>query len=416
MWLPRNWSGRFLGTGNGGLDGCIKYEDLAYATSNGFASVGTNNGHNGTSGVAFYNNPDILEDFAYRSLHTSVLVGKKLVQEFYHCKPYKSYYIGCSLGGRQGLRSAEKYPDDFDGIVAGSPALDFNNLISWRASFYPITGAVDSPNFITAPTWAGLIHSEILNQCDGIDGVMDGIIEDPTLCHFRPEVLQCTNTTTADCLSANQVEQIRKIFAPFVGDDGGLIYPGMQPGSEGMAINRLYAGKPYENSDDWFKYVVYSNPSWNAANFSLTDACAAEELNPFDIRTWPSDLSPFADRKGKIIAYHGQQDNQITSFITTRFYKHLSRGMSAPPEVLDQFFRFFRISGMFHCNSGPGGWVIGQGGGVQSAGVPFNGRQSVLAALVEWVEEGKAPEMILGTKFVNDTVGLGALLQRGHCR
>ena len=166
---------------------------------------------------------------------------------------------------------------------------------------------------------------------------------------------------------------------------------------------------------DWFKYVVY-NPAWNASTFSLADANAAEELNPFDIRTWPSDLSSFANRKGKIIAFHGQQDNQITSFNTPRFYKHLSLGMSASPEALDKFFRFFRISGMFHCNAGPGGWVIGQGGGASAAGVPFKGEQNVLAALVEWVEKGKAPEAILGTKFVNDTVKSGVLLQRRHCK
>jgi feruloyl esterase len=161
---------------------------------------------------------------------------------------------------------------------------------------------------------------------------------------------------------------------------------------------------------------VYNDPTWNPSTFTVSDAAAAEALNPSDIRTWPNDLSAFRNASGKIISYHGGQDNQITSFNTERFYNHLSRGMQAPPAVLDEFFRFFRISGMFHCNSGPGAWVIGQGGGASADGVPFEGSKNVLAALVEWVEKGIAPETIAGTKFVNDSVTMGVAFQRRHCR
>ena len=140
------------------------------------------------------------------------------------------------------------FPADFDGIVAGSPALDFNNLQSWRASFYPITGPNTSTNFITESVWSNLIHDEILEQCDGLDGVMDGIIEDPNLCDFRPEALLCDNDTVTDCLSSTQVGMVRKIFSPFYGLDGNLIYPAMQPGSEIMASENLYAGAPFSYS------------------------------------------------------------------------------------------------------------------------------------------------------------------------
>lgn len=142
----------------------------------------------------------------------------------------------------------------------------------------------------------------------------------------------------------------------------------------------------------------------------------AEALNPSNIRTWPNNLSAFRDRGGKIISFHGGQDNQITSFNTERFFHHLSRGMQSSPHELDEFFRFFRISGMFHCNSGPGAWVFGQGGGDASAGVPFVSANNVLAALVRWVENRKAPNTIEGTKFVNDTVALGVAFQRRHCK
>lgn len=142
----------------------------------------------------------------------------------------------------------------------------------------------------------------------------------------------------------------------------------------------------------------------------------AEALNPSNIRTWPNNLSAFRNSGGKIISFHGGQDNQITSFNTERFYNHLSRGMHASPRELDDFIRFFRISGMFHCNSGPGAWVIGQGGGDSAAGVPFKCANNVLAALVDWVEGGLAPDTIEGTKFVNDNVTLGLSFQRRHCR
>ena len=141
------------------------------------------------------------------------------------------------------------FPDDFDGIIAGSPALDFNNLNSWRASFYPITGSANSTNFITASTWTDLIHTEILNQCDNLDGVLDGIIEDPTLCDFRPEALLCKNNTTSNCLTEVQVKSVREIFSPLYGKNGKLIYPAMQPGSEIMAVQKLYAGQPFSYSE-----------------------------------------------------------------------------------------------------------------------------------------------------------------------
>lgn len=142
----------------------------------------------------------------------------------------------------------------------------------------------------------------------------------------------------------------------------------------------------------------------------------AEALNPANIRTWPENLSTYRNLGGKIISFHGGQDNQITSFNTERFYNHLSHGMQLSSSELDDFFRFFRISGMFHCNSGPGAWAIGQGGGDAAIGVPFECATNVLAALLKWVEDGVAPNTIKGTKFINDTVTMGVAFQRRHCR
>jgi feruloyl esterase len=369
-----------------------------------------------------------VEDFAWRAVHTEVASGKLLLQKFYNKPQSHSYYIGCSLGGRQGFRAAEMFPDDFDGILAGCPALDFNNLISWRASFYPITGPIGSPDFISNDTWISLIHNEVLAQCDGLDGVVDGIIQDPNLCNFRPEAIMCSEGQNAStsCLSPTQVEMVRKIFSPFYGVDGNVIYPAMQPGSEIMAVQKLYAGAPFSYSEDWFRYVVLNDPTWNASKFNITDAALADALNPMDIRTWPTrQLESFfriSDKTAshpvgrKLITYHGGQDNQITSFDTERFYNHLQTAMQASSAELDSYFRFFRIPGMFHCSSGPGAWVVGQAGSSSSKGLPFDPKVNVLAALVEWVERGVPPETIGGTKFVDDNVSKGVQYTRRHCR
>ncbi|KAM5475411.1 putative feruloyl esterase B-2 [Microsporum audouinii] len=397
----------------------IKYEDLAYGVENGFAAVGSNNGHNGTTAVSMYQNYDVQIDFSWRALHTSVVAGKGIVARFYNTAHLKSYYIGCSLGGRQGFQSAVKFPDDFDGIVAGAPGLDFNNLVSWRASFFPLTGSSGSPDFITAMAWKTFIHKAVLRQCDSIDGVVDGIIEDPSLCHFNAEELLCQAGQEKDCLTPTQVNIVRGIFSPLIGEDGRVIYPAMQPGSEELATTKLYAGKPFSYSDEWFKYVIY-DPSWNASTFNIHDAAVADARNPGDIRTWPTydDLAKYRTRHGKIIIHHGGQDNQITSFNTKRYYDYLLQSAAGAGSAghLDSFLRFFRISGMFHCSGGPGAWVLGQGGGAPSEGIEFKRENNILAAIVDWVEKGVAPDTVEGVKFVDDNATSGVAFRRRHCR
>ncbi|KAI0011245.1 feruloyl esterase B [Xylariaceae sp. FL0662B] len=418
MWLPESWTGRMLATGNGGIDGCVKYEDIAYGAANGFSSIGTNNGHNGTVGDAFYLNDDVVVDYAWRALHTSVEVGKKLTNLFYGESVQKSYFLGCSLGGRQGINSADLFPEDFDGIVAGSPAVDFNSLYSWRASFITTTGSANSENFISADTWKTTIHEEVLRQCDEIDGVIDGIIEDPTLCHFQPEMLLCRseNESAQKCLSESQVHEISAIFSDYLWPNGSFLYPGMQPGSEVQAADGLYAGKAYQPSVDWFKFAILQDPSWDPVTYTLEDALVATQKNPGGIRTWPSSLDAFASHGGKILTFHGQQDQQITSYNSIRFYDYLASGTAYNSEQMDKFYRLFRIPGMNHCSGGRGAWVIGQGGNAASTGIPFDETHNVLAALIDWVENGEAPDTIVGTKFVDDDVREGVEYNHRHCR
>nr|POE90035.1 putative feruloyl esterase b-2 [Quercus suber] len=403
-WLPTGWNSRFLSTGNGGESGCVLYPDVAYAAGLGFATVGANNGHNGTGGKAFYQNEDIVADFAYRSVHTGVVVGKELTQTYYKREHTKSYFLGCSTGGRQGLKSAQDFPDDFDGIVAGAPAVAWDSLVSWGGHFFVLTGTNTSATYLTPTDWA-LVHADVLAQCDGLDGAVDGILEDPQLCTYRPENLLCSlharnSSGSSSCLTAAQIRTVRHIFEPYYGVDGTLIYPRMQPGSEVQAAQGRYSGQPFSFTVDWFRYVVLEDPEWQAEQLDVQDAALAMAKDPGGIATWKGDLSAFRRKGGKLLQYHGQMDAQISSEISPRYYDHVVRTMGLPSHELDKFYRFFRISGMGHCEGGDGAWQIGQTAS-GTAGSRLDPQHNVLMRMVEWVERGGAPETLSGVKFIN---------------
>ena len=318
-WLPTNWTGRFLSTGNGGLSGCIQYEDIAYGTSFGFATVGANNGHNGTRGEAFYKNAEIVKDFAYRSVHTGVVVGKEITKAYYSESHKKSYYLGCSTGGRQGFKEAQDFPNDFDGIVAGAPAVAFNNLSSWSGHFLLITGSNTSATFLNPEEWA-LVHEDILTQCDALDGVVDGIIEDPDLCLYRPESLLCALGNFKNCLTVSQVQTVRSIFEPYYGANGSLVFPRVQPGSEINDAFIYYSGNPFPYTVDWYRYAILNDSTWEATDLNSDYAALAARTDPSGISTWKGDLSAFKNKGGKILHYHGQVPYPPTSSTPSRYH------------------------------------------------------------------------------------------------
>jgi hypothetical protein len=188
------------------------------------------------------------------------------VKEFYKKKHEHSYYIGCSLGGRMGISAVDKYPEDYDGIVAGAPAVDFLNMNGYRANFFTITGGPGSKDYIPISTWTGLIHNEVLAQCDELDGVKDGIIEIANQCYFDPSTLACKDGQEAptECLNDAQIKQVEQIYAPYRYPDGKLIFPRMNPGNELSAVQRLLSGEPFVHS------VVWTFTHW-PSGFRLAD-------------------------------------------------------------------------------------------------------------------------------------------------
>ncbi|TDZ37355.1 putative feruloyl esterase B-2 [Colletotrichum spinosum] len=407
-WLPLDWSGRFLGTGNGGMNGCIKYGDLNYGASQGFATIGTNNGHDGTSGAPFLNNPGVVEDYAYRAVHLEADLGKRIAEQFYGRKHTKSYYLGCSTGGRQGFKEAQSFPDDFEGIVAGAPAFDLVALMYWTGQLFVKTGTPETSRFLGPAEWE-LVNADVLRQCDGLDGLEDGILEDPGLCQYRPEGLICPDgASSGSCLSGEQAATVRAVFSPVYGSDGQYIYPRLQPGSN--ATDRLLSGQPHQYPLDWWRYVVYNDTDWGLSDFNPADYDIASKQDPWNVSTWQGDLSAARERGVKILHYHGLQDNAISSDNSERYYDFVSRSMGLASSELDDFYRYFRISGMAHCRGGTGASMIG---GNPETFASYDADANVLAAIVRWVEEGIAPDYILGTRL---TASGEVDLQRKHCK
>ncbi|KAF5344249.1 hypothetical protein D9758_012351 [Tetrapyrgos nigripes] len=411
-WLPYNYTGRFLATTNRGLGGCILYNEMEYASTLRFATIGMNTGFNGSTGAPMLNNPNAIADYAYRSVHMGTTAGKELTKQFYGSASRKSYYLGCSSGGRQGFKEAQDFPEDFDGILAGAPALGLPRIVAWGNYLSQAVGPPDSETFLTPPLWA-LVYDEVLKQCDKLDGTEDGLLEDPNKCDFLPETLLCVKGQKKACLTSNQVEAVRKIFSPMYGLNGELIYPRMQPGINTKRQMPFYFdGSPSFLSEDWFRHVVYNSTSWDGRTFTLEDAAAALRQNPFNVETYNGDLSAFASRGSKLLSYHGLQDWVIPSEMSQLYYAHVARTMSLPPAELDKFYRLFFISGMEHCRDGDGAWAIGQD---RDAYGGKDAEENALMALVRWVEEGVAPEVLRGVKYSEEDA-ITPEYWRAHCK
>ncbi|KAK5120419.1 hypothetical protein LTR85_006358 [Meristemomyces frigidus] len=428
VWLPNGnttastWNGRTMSTDNGGLNGCVHYIDMQYVSGLGYAAIGDNAGHNGSSfdGTWMTNNNEAIVDWAWRARHASVDVGKQVVNKFYSEKPSYSYYIGCSAGGSQGLQSAQKFPNDFDGIISGASANDFNHLQDWSAHKYQITGASTNDTFLTIAQWT-LVQSYVLAQCDkALDGVADGILEDPTLCDFDVTAIPVCNATTTDtttCLTATQIQTVIDVFQPLYNADNELIYPPLLYGAQVDAFRLgLLSGTIQGISQDFFRGGVYNDSSFDIKQISPADYARADQLD--DLHGNPSafnaDLSGFSGAGKKLMMYHGMADPMTSGYNSQRYYQKVAKTMSLSNTEIDDFLRFFRISGMAHCGvggiSGAGAWMFGQQLAAAAA------TNSIVDNLVSWVEQDAAPETLLGTKFWYDTPSMGIEFERAHCR
>lgn len=398
VWMPeKDWNHRFLGTGNGGFAGSIYYGQLGDSLKRGFATAGTDTGHQADAEDASwaYHHPEKITDFGYRALHLTTERAKAIIDRFYGEPPTKSYFDACSDGGREALMEAQRFPADYDGILAGAPANNWTRLVS--------AGVDETKVFLSDP--AGYISSiklpaitaAVLAQCDAQDGLKDGILNDPRTCHFDPGTLLCKQGDELTCLTAPQVASLRKIYTGGTDNEGHMIFPGLMPGDEAHLWKSWVVGDGPGVSlytQNYFRYMVFGDPSWNALTANTDTALyAADEKTAQQLNATDPDLSRFAARGGKLILYHGWNDPAISPLNTVQYYEQVQAKMGDAKTA--DFVRLYMVPGMGHCAGGPGATSFGQQGLTTAKGQKYG----IFDALENWEEHDTAPGSIIATKY-----------------
>jgi feruloyl esterase len=386
VWMPaENWNNKYEAVGNGGWAGSIQgFANMQTALREGYATSGNDTGHKGADPVFSLNHPEKLVDFAYRANHEMVLKSKALITAFYGKAPKLSYWNGCSTGGRQALMEAYKYPEDFDGVVAGAPANYQTHLHAWDMMVG--TGIrKDDQHFVSNAKLTAL-NKAVLAACDGADGVKDGLLNDPRKCKFDPATLLCKAGNSDDCLTPAELESVKLVYSPAKKKNGELIFPGKEPGSEttwGAIVGNTPA--PPMLSMGSFMYATYQDASWDWRKFDLDrDTAAADEK--FGYVNAPPDLAAFKNHGGKLLLYHGWNDTAISPENTVNYYESLLKKMGGKQ---DNWVRLFMEPGMQHCQGGPGPDQFNK-----------------LAVIERWRESNVAPDQILASHVNGNNIDM----------
>ena len=382
FWMPETgWNGNFLANGNGGWSGSITAGTLANGLRRGYVSAMTDTGHEGGSASFALNHPEKVIDFGYRAVHEMAMIGKAVAQARYETPVRRSYWDGCSAGGRQGLKAAQMFPADFDGIVAGAPAIAFTGR-SAQAIWIGQQTHKDADSALPQAKFA-VVHDAVLAACDALDGAKDGVLENPRKCTFDPKSIQCPGADAPTCLTAGQVATVRKIYSDVKNSRTGEVYfAGHEPGSEN-GWNTMAGANPFGIGLDMFRYVVFSNPDWDYKTMNWdTDMSAAMKAGAV-IDGLDPNLKPFYDRGGKIIQYHGWSDPQISPGSSVTYYDNVAKANGGVGKV-QQNHRLFLVPGMAHCGGGDGTSTF-----------------DMFSALTQWVEQNKTPERIEAARTRN---------------
>jgi feruloyl esterase len=372
VWMPATgWNGKFQGVGNGAWLGSITTNALGPAVQRGYAAASTDTGHEGGSASFALGHPEKVIDFGHRAVHEMTEKGKAITAAFYDTAARYSYFVGCSAGGKQALKEAQMYPQDYDGVVAGSPGVNW----SGRALLSVWVGQAQVQNNLPREKWT-ILNNAALAACDAVDTVKDGVIESPRQCKFDPQVVQCKAGDAPDCLTSAQVETARKIYGPVTNSrTKAPIVAGFSPGSE-LNWATMAGAQPFGPGVDLFKYIVFGDANWDFKTLNwdadldktLKASAAMDAMDP--------NLKPFFDRGGKIISYHGWADPQISPGSTVDYYDSVIGKMGGASKVQENF-RLFMVPGMNHCSGGLG-----------------TDQFDMLTALENWVEKKEAPASI----------------------
>jgi len=411
IWLPpkESWNGRYMQRGSGGWAGMIQPLVLVAPLMRGYAVAATDNGHK-AAGIMpdaswAIGHPEKLIDFGYRSLHQTAILSKLILEAYYGKPSDHAYFSGCSDGGREALMEAERYPEDFDGIVAGAPA---NQWTHHFTGFVWNELALSEGKLTTDKLPA--IQKAALGACDAADGVSDGLIQDPRQCHFDPSTLLCHGAESAECLTQPQIDALKKIYAgPKNPRTGEQIYPGYEPGTEadpaawiiwilGPSVQSLFG-------NTFFGQAVHEQAKWDWHTMDFDrDVRLADEKTAAILNSYNPDLRSFRDHGGKLIQYHGWGDAAIAPRDSIAFYdaveaflKQYPDPRSSNPSDVRAFYRLFMVPGLQHCTGGPGPTSFGNDELASGKDFPADADHDVLLALDRWVTQGIPPDKIIAT-------------------
>jgi len=400
VWMPSaGWNRKLQGGGNGGFAGSIAWDGLARNVARGYATAATDTGHKGTGIDASWalGHPEKVIDFGHRAIHEMTVAAKGVIAAFYGEAPRRSYFASCSNGGRQALMEAQRYPEDYDGIVAGAPAAPWTTLM---AVFAWTARAMGEPATHVPPAKLAAIERAVLAACDARDGVADGVLADPPKCGFDPRSLLCKGQDAPDCLTVPQADALAKVYSGPRAKDGRPVGRGFPPGAEtgqggwGLWIDGDAPGKSLQAvfASAFGANMVFDRPDWDARAFDLerdlpvAQARAAKTLDATD-----ADLGPFLRRGGKLILFHGWNDAAIPAGLTIDYVDAVRARLGAA--ATDSFLRLYLVPGQQHCGGGPGASYCG---GLNAA--TGDERHDLSTALERWVEEGIAPATMVAVK------------------
>jgi feruloyl esterase len=381
LWMPQTrWNGRLEGTGNGGFAGNLAYGALAAGVQQGYAVVNTDMGMAappGQDAAVFVARPERWKDWGFRSTHEMTVQAKRLVTAFYQRTPAHSYFVGCSTGGEQAWMEAQRYPDDYDGIVGGAPAnhrTGVHTSILWN---FVTTERTPQDHLPTAKLHS--LAKAVMTACDRLDGVADGIISDPSACSFDPASLACSSSENDHCLTPAQVAVVRRLYAgPRNPRTGEQIYPGLPKGSElgwdhfGSGANGQPPFTPI------FTWAFGRDWNWRGFDFDRSVAALNEKLGPL-VNATSTNLDTFREHGHKLLIYHGWSDWLVVPGASIQDYEALAARY--PVKTLNSFYRLFLVPGMTHCSGGVG-----------------PDHFDALSAMVDWVEHGQAPNRLLASQ------------------
>jgi feruloyl esterase len=376
LWLPATgWNGNFEANGNGGWTGSIAPATLATGLRRGYAAAMSDLGHEGGSASFALGHPEKVIDFGYRAAHEMAVKSKAIIAAFYEKAPKVSYWNGCSAGGRSGLMEAQRYPEDFEAIVAGSPGVNWSGRSMHAVWIGQATHKSDA-SAVPASKFA-MIHAAALAACDAKDGVTDGVIDQPDKCKFDPKTIECKEGDGPTCLTSSQVETVQKIYSAVTNPRTGQeLFPPHQPGSE-LGWNTMAGAQPFGLGTDLFKYIVFQDPNWDYKTFNFDSDAARTRDASASMDALNPNLDKFFARGGKLVQYHGWADPQISPGVSVEYYQSVaSRNKKA-----DDSYRLFMVPGMNHCGGGDG-----------------TDQFDMLSVLEKWVDTKKAPDQVIASR------------------